>query len=74
VTKQQVGAGPAAIGWLRAALYGPIRQLVSVQGWAPSHGENVVLKPITPKPNAARMINFVMGKPFCESGIPAQKG
>jgi hypothetical protein len=67
------GAGPGCeLAGSAAAPYGPIRQFVSVQGWEPSHCENVVLKPITPKPNVARMISFVIVDLF-ESGVPAKK-
>jgi hypothetical protein len=41
--------------------YGPIKQLVSEQGSGATHCGYAAPKPTTPKPNAARMINFVMG-------------
>jgi len=47
-----------------AISYGPIRQLVSEQGWGVSHCGNAAPKPTTPKPNAARMMNFAMWNSF----------
>jgi hypothetical protein len=57
----------------RPAPYGPIKQIASGHGCGATHWEENALNPTTPKPNAARIINFVMGKPFCESGEPARK-
>ena len=57
----------------RPALYGPIKQIASGHGCGATHWEENAPNPTTPKPNAARIINFVMGKPFCESGEPAAK-
>ena len=53
--------------------YGPIKQIASGHGCGATHWEENAPNPTTPKPNAARIINFVMGKPFCESGEPAPK-
>jgi hypothetical protein len=55
------------------APYGPIKQIASGHGCGATHWEENAPNPTTPKPNAARIINFVMGKPFCESGEPARK-
>jgi hypothetical protein len=58
---------------LLPAPYGPIKQIASGHGCGATHCEENALYPTKPKPNTARIINFVMGSPFCESDVPAPK-
>jgi hypothetical protein len=57
----------------RPSPYGPIKQIPSGHTCGATQCEENALNPKTPKPNAARIINFVMGTPFCAIQVNAHE-